>query len=112
MTKRDPSRGVGWGAGWQPPIQGSNSTPPTEPYSYIKESPGYARYVLEQAQKALGRKGTDFSDLFIVGPLLGAAETYRRSLNINELATLKEISETPPAALRELKIVGKQEESS
>ena len=94
MTKNDPSQGQG-------------------KYSYLRESPGYAKQILKQAQRALGRTGTDFSDLFVVGPHPDPrAEAYRKTLNVNELGVLKEISETALEVLIALEIVNQPTEQA
>ena len=75
-----------------------------EPYSYLS-SIGYCQLVLGNARRALGRTGTDFSDLFVVGPQTERIQAFLSKLDSNERAALEETSRTDPEKLRELGIV-------
>ena len=97
MTKRDPTRGVGWGAGWAPPPQASEpaQSAARPAYSYLRESPGFTQHVLEQARKNVGKIGGQFSDLFEKFPRTPTqqqARDYFLSLNKNEQAALLELA--------------------
>lgn len=87
--------------GFQSPPQ--NDLPRTIPpsYSYQKQSPGYTRHVVEQAQKKLGQLGFAGDDL---GPLFEGADDdeqsrlareYFAKLDRNEQAALREVHFAP-----------------
>lgn len=103
-SRRNSTRGVGWGAGWKAPYEppkdvkmGSESK--GEPYSYLA-SAGYCRLALSTVRQATGRhRDTDFSDLF------EEPCDVRLDLDANQRAALLEISRTPVTRLVELGII-------
>jgi hypothetical protein len=101
MTKRNPTRGVGWSAGCEPPHQLPQKL--DKSYSYVEQSPGYCELVLKTVQKALNRPNDiDFSDLF--GQDGEPVHSYSKSLDVGGRGALLEISRTSPMRLWELGI--------